>query len=166
MYISLSPLWQGSQSQPHFSTIQWLYTSNRSNCCEVMSIASLWDVFHTLRLASFYGSPTYFSLKQGMGLSVSPDVFQQFIDNVYENIPKRGRFKIIMDDSMIFSTHQKQFQDLAIFFKALIKFGLKISPHECQFLRDQSAYMGLPFTLKDGNPSYTQFREITLQLSN
>ena len=54
------------------------------------------DTYHTLRLGpdftkilwshNVYGSPTNLHLGLGMGLSVSPVVLQQFIDNVFGNI--------------------------------------------------------------------------------
>ena len=51
------------------------------------------------------------------------------------------------------------FEDLANFFKALIKFGLKVSPYKCQYLRDHLAYIGHTFMLKEGKPSCTVLRE-------
>ena len=77
---------------------------------------------------TFLCSTTYLYLRLGMGLSVSPATSWQFIDKVFENIPNRARYKIIMDDAMIFSVREQYFEDLANFFYALIKFGLKISP--------------------------------------
>ena len=46
----------------------------------------------------------YFNLKLGMGVRISPAMLQQFTDKVFENISNRERYKIIMDDAMIFST--------------------------------------------------------------
>ena len=56
--------------------------------CDYMSTIDLRDAFHTLRLAKtsqkycaitpYYGSPTYYYLHMGMGMSVSPQIWQQF----------------------------------------------------------------------------------------
>ena len=73
---------------------------------------------------------------------------------------------------MVFSRKdQIFFEDLANFFTAWIRFGLKISPHKCQFFKEHLTCMGPTFTLKDGEPSYTPIREkcdtiINLQLPN
>ena len=60
-----------------------------------MSTIDLRDAFHTLRLAktsqkycgimSYYGSPTYHYLHMGTGMSVSPQIWQQFVDLVFQD---------------------------------------------------------------------------------
>ena len=55
--------------------------------CHYLSTIDLRDAFHTLRLAlasqkycgitPYYGSPTYHYLRMGMGMSVSPQIWQQ-----------------------------------------------------------------------------------------
>ena len=49
---------------------------------------------------------------------------------------------------MSFSTHIKEIENLANLFKVLIKLGLKISAHKCQFLRGHLTYIGFTFMLK------------------
>ena len=41
--------------------------------------------------------------------------------------------KIIMDDTMIFTTHRQYFEDLANLFRALVQFRFRISPTKYQF---------------------------------
>ena len=63
--------------------------------CYYMSMIDLQDAFHTLQLAKasqkycgitpYYGSPTYHYLRMGMGMSVSPQIWQKFIDLVFED---------------------------------------------------------------------------------
>ena len=63
--------------------------------CHYLSTIDLRDAFHTLWLAStsqkycditpYYGSPTYHYLQMGMGMSVSPHIWQQFIDLVFQD---------------------------------------------------------------------------------
>ena len=71
------------------------------------------DAFHTLRLAlssqkycgitPYYGSPTYHYLCMGMGMSVSPQIWQQFVDLVFQDdlIKCKQNFDVIMDDMFI-----------------------------------------------------------------
>ena len=133
--------------------------------CEVMSVLDLRDAYHTLPLAEesqkycgltpYYGSPTYVYLRMGMGMSCSPALWQQFVHIIWEQLPNKERYKIIMDDILIFSTKEQHWEDLANLFEVLIRFGLKISPHKCQLFRDKLVYMGLEFLIKDGTAHYT-----------
>ena len=60
--------------------------------CEVMSVIDLRDAYHTLRLAPssqqytgitpYYGADTYQYLRMAMGLSISPTIWQTFINNI------------------------------------------------------------------------------------
>ena len=152
-----------SQNQSCISTDERLHKITGWNNCKIMSVDHLRDAYHTLRLTSyskkycgitlFYGSPTYLYLRVGMGLIISPAIWQQFIDKLFE-ILNIERDKIIMYHTMIFLSHQKHCEDLANLLKPLRKFGWRISPHRCQFFRDHLRYMGFTFTLKDVKPSY------------
>ena len=63
--------------------------------CHYLSTIDLRDAFHTLRLVlslqkyfgitPYYGSPTYQYLRMGMGMSVSPQIWQQFVDLVFQD---------------------------------------------------------------------------------
>ena len=128
--------------------------------CEVMSVLDLRDTYHTLPLAEesqkyYYGSPTYVYLCMGMGMSCSPALWQQFVHIIWEQLPNKERYKIIMDDILIFSTKEQHWEDLANLFIVLIKFGFKISLHKCQLFRDKLIYMGLEFLVKNGTAHYT-----------
>ena len=133
--------------------------------CEVMSVLDLRDAYHTLSLAEesqkycgltpYYGSPTYVYLRMGMGMSCSPALWQQFVHIIWEQLPNKERYKIIMDDILIFSTKEQHWEDLANLFEVLICFGLKISLHKCQLFRDKLVYMGLEFLIKDRTAHYT-----------
>ena len=91
----------------------------------------------------------------GMGMSCSPALWQQFVHIIWEQLPNKERYKIIMDDILIFSTKEQHWEDLANLFEVLIHFGLKISPHKCQLFHDKLVYMGLEFLIKDGTAHYT-----------
>ena len=136
-----------------------------------MSMIDLRDAFHTLRLAKtshkycgitpYYGSPTYHYLCMDMGMSVSPHIWQQFIDLVFQDniIKRKQKFDVIMDDTFIHSTKEEQMDDLMNLFKVLLKYGLKISAHKCQFFKKKIVYMGLEFQVKDSKVCYTQLKD-------
>ena len=92
--------------------------------CHYLSTIDLRGAFHTLRLAlssqkycgitPYYGSPTYHYLRMGMGMSVSPQIWQQFVDLVFQDdlIKRKQNFDVIMDDTFIHSTAEEHMDDL------------------------------------------------------
>ncbi len=82
-----------------------------------------------------HGASTYMFTRLGMGLSVSPAVWQQFINNVFRELPAKDQvhYKVIMDDVLVFSTFKDHHRLLKMLYALLRKYGLKISPHKCQF---------------------------------
>ena len=73
----------------------------------------------------------------GMGMSVSPKIWQQFVDLIFQDdlIKRKQNFDVIMDDTFIHSTEDEHIDDLMDLFKVLQKYSFKISPHKCQFSR-------------------------------
>ena len=68
-----------------------------------------------------------------MGLSVSPAIWQNFIQKVLQEIPDhRKNHLAIMDDCLVFSKKYDHLKHLTDLFKALIRNGLKISPRTIQ----------------------------------
>ena len=67
----------------------------------------------------------------GMGMSMSPQIWQQFVDLVFQDdlIKHKQNFDVIMDDAFIHSTEDEHVDDLMDLFKVLWKYGLKISLH-------------------------------------
>ena len=110
--------------------------------CELISVIDLRDAYHTLRLSAesqkycgitpYYGSYTYLYQRLGMGLSVSPAIWQTFINKVLDEIPHGKHFLAIMDDCKIHYQRKDQLNHLIALLKALIRNGLKISPRKCQ----------------------------------
>ena len=139
--------------------------------CHYLSTIDLRDAFHTLRLAlssqkycgitPYYGSPTYHYLRMGMGMSVSPQIWQQFIDLVFQDdlIKCKQNFDIIMDDMFIHSTAKEHMDNLMDLFKVLRKYGLKLSPHKCQFFKKKIVYMGLEFQIQEDKVCYTPLKD-------
>ena len=129
------------------------------------------DAFHTLRLAlslqkycgitPYYGSPTYHYLRMGMGMSVSPQIWQQFVDLVFQDdlIKCKQNFDVIMDDMFIHSTAEEHMDDLMDLLKVLRKYGLKLSPHKCQFFKEKIVYMGLEFQIQGDKVCYTPLKD-------
>ena len=104
-------------------------------------------------ITPYYGSPTYHYLC--MGMSVSPQIWQQFIDI----INRKQNFDVIMDGTFIHSTNVEHKDDLMDLFKVLHKYRLKISPHKCQFFNKKIVYMGLEFQVKDSKVCYTPLKD-------
>ena len=93
-----------------------------------MSTINLCDAFHTLCLAKtsqycgitpYYGSPTYHYLRMDMVMRVSPQIWQQFADLVFQDdlIKRKQNFDIIMDDTFIHSTKEEHMDDLMELFR-------------------------------------------------
>ena len=137
--------------------------------CEVMSVIDLRDAYHTLRLAPssqqytgitpYYGADTYQYLQMAMGLSISPAIWQTFINNILKQIPNKNRHIAIMDDCLVHSKFADHLQDLTNLFQSLIDNGLKISPKKCQFFQTELVYMGLKFLIYNGRPSITPMKD-------
>ena len=109
-------------------------------------------------ITPYYGSPTYHYLHMGMGMSVSPQIWQQFVDLVFQDdlIKRKQNFDVIMDDTFIHSTAEEHMDDLIDLFKVLRKYGLKLSPHKCQFFKKK---MGLEFQIQEDKVCYTPLKD-------
>ena len=137
--------------------------------CHYLSTIDLRNAFHTLRLAlssqkycsitPYYGSPTYHYLC--MGMSMSPQIWQQFVDLVFQDnlIKHKQNFDVIMDDTFIHSTAKEHMDDLMDLFKVLRKYGLKLLPHKCQFFKKKIVYMGLEFQIQGDKVCYTPLED-------
>ena len=63
----------------------------------------------------------------GMSMSVSPHIWQQFIDLVFQDnlIKRKQNFDVIMDDTFIHLTADEHMDDLMDLFKVLTKVWFK-----------------------------------------
>ena len=139
--------------------------------CHCLSMIDPRDAFQTLQLAlslqkycsttPYYESPTYHYLCMGMGMSVSLQIWQQFVDLVFQDDLIKGKhnFDVIMDDTFIHSTAEEHMDDLIDLFKVLRKYGLKLSPHKCQFFKKKIVYMGLEFQVQGDKVCYTPLKD-------
>ena len=91
----------------------------------------------------------------GMGMSVSPQIWQQFVDLVFQDdlLKRKQNFDVIMDDTFIHSTAEEHMDDLMDLFKVFRKYDLKLSPHKCQF------FMGLEFQVQGDKVCYTPLKD-------
>ena len=64
-----------------------------------------------------------------------------------------------MDDTFIHLTAEEHMDDLMDLFKVLRKYGLKLSPHKCQFFKKKIVYMGLEFQVPGNNVCYTPLKD-------
>ena len=130
---------------------------------EVLSLADLRDAYHTLRLSKrsqkfcgitpYYGSDSYLYQRLGMGLSVSPAIWQNFIQRVLQKNPEyRKNYLAIMDDILTHSSREDHTGYLIDLFKAIIRNGLKISPRKCKLFKTEFVFMGVIIEIEDGMP--------------
>ena len=96
-----------------------------------------------------------------MGMSVSPKIWQQFINLVFQDdiIKRKQNFDVIMNDIFIHSMKEEHMDELMDLFKVLQKYGLKISPHKCQFFKKKIVHMGLEFQIRDSKVCYTPLKD-------
>ena len=64
-----------------------------------------------------------------------------------------------MDDTFIHSTAEEHMDDLMDIFKVLRKYGLKLSPHKCQFFKKKIVYMGLESQVQGDKVCYTSLKD-------
>ena len=97
----------------------------------------------------------------GMGMSVSPQIWQQFIDLVFQDdlIKCKQNFDVIMDDTFIHSTAEEHMDDLMDLFRVLRKYGLKLSPHKCQFFQKENSLHGIRIPDSGDQVCYTPLKD-------
>ena len=128
--------------------------------CEVLSCVDLKDAFHSLGLTDkakefcgilpYFGSPHYRYEVLPMGLSISPQVWITYIENLLEGIPNRQSYIAIMDSLMLHglkANHMQLFKQLLV---SLILHGLKLSPRKCQLFMKHLIYLGNVFHIENG----------------
>ena len=64
-----------------------------------------------------------------------------------------------MNDTFIHLTAEEHMDDLMDLFKGLRKYGLKLSPHKCQFFKKKIAYMGLEFQIQEDKVCFTPLKD-------
>ena len=134
-----------------------------SSGSEVLSLADLRDAYHTLRLSKrsqkfcgitpYYGSDSYLYQRLGMGLSVSPAIWQNFIQRVLQEIPNyRKNYLAIMDDILTHSKRVNHIGHLIDLLKAIMRNGMMTSPRKCKLFKKELVFMGITILVEDGMP--------------
>ena len=62
-------------------------------------------------------------------------------------------------ETFIHSTAEEHIDDLMDLFKVLRKYGLKLSPHKCQFFKKKIVYMELEFQIQGDKVCYTPLKD-------
>ena len=131
-----------------------------SSKCEVLSLLDLKDAFHSLRLSEnskkycgilpYFGSTSYLYQGMPMGLSISPVIWQSYINAILSCLSSRKYCEAIMDDLLLFTPNkQTHFEKLIDLLQVLCKYGLKISPRKCQLFKTELQYMGNTIFIKE-----------------
>ena len=95
----------------------------------------------------------------GMGMSVSPQILQKFVDFVFQDdlIKHKQNFDVIINDTFIHLTADEHVDDLLDplrYYKSL-----KISSCKCQFFKKKIVYMGLEFQIEDEKVCNTPLKD-------
>ena len=128
--------------------------------CEVLSVLNLKDAFHSLKLMEsskkycgilpYFGSASYLYQRMPIGLSISPTVWQSYINAILSCLSSRKYCEAIMDDLLLFMPNkQTHFEKLVDLLRALYKNNLKISPKKCQLFRTELQYVGSTIFIKE-----------------
>ena len=89
----------------------------------------------------------------GMGLSVSPAIWQNFKQRVLQEIPNYRKNQLaIMDDILTHSKRVDHIGHLIYLFKAILRNGLKISSRKCKLFKKELVFMGITILVEDGMP--------------
>ena len=120
--------------------------------CEVLSCVDLKDAFHSLGLTDkakefcgilpYFGSAHYRYEVLPMGLSISPQVWITYIENLLEGISNRDSYIAIMDDLMLHGlkgNHMNLFKNFLI---SLIAHGFEAVTQEMSAFHETFGIFG------------------------
>ena len=91
----------------------------------------------------------------GMGMNVSPQIWQQFVNLVFQDDLIKCKQ---MDDTFIHLTAEEDMDYLMDLFEVLRKYGLKLLSHKCQFFK-KIVDMGLEFQIQGDKVCYTPLKD-------
>ena len=118
-----------------------------SSRCEVLSVLDLKDAFHSLSLSEnskkycgilpYFGRTSYLNQRMPMGLSISPSIWQSYINAILDCLQSKKYCEAIMDDLLLFTPSKRSHMDkLEDLLRALLK------NDKCQLFRTNLQYMG------------------------
>ena len=81
----------------------------------------------------------------GMGMSVSPQIWQQFVDLVFQDdlIKHKQNFDVIINDTFIHSTAEEHMDNLMDLFKVLRKYGFEIITPQMSIFQEKDSLHGI-----------------------
>ena len=81
----------------------------------------------------------------GMGMSMNPQIWQQFIDLVLQDdlIKRKQNFDVIMDDTFIHSTAEEHMDDLMDLYKSAEKIRSKIITPQMSVFQEEDSLHGI-----------------------
>ena len=92
-----------------------------SSKCEVLLVLDLKDTFHSLRLSEnsrkycgtlpYFGSASYLYQRMPMGLSISPSIWQSYINTILNCSQSKKYCRAIMDDLLLFTSSKRYSYD-------------------------------------------------------
>ena len=137
-----------------------MFTLLGSSKCEVLSVLIFKDAFHLLRLTEnskkyceilpYFGSVSYLYQRMPMGLNISPEIWQSYINVILNCLSSRKYCEAIMNDLLLFMPNkQTHFEKLVDLLQALCKNRLKISPKKCQLFITELQYIGNTIFIKE-----------------
>lgn len=121
--------------------------------CDTFSVVDLKSAFHSLRLSKaskpftgicpYAGSPNYVYNRLPQGMNISPGLFQEKCQEILREIPNSDSFCVnIHDDILVFSKKSEHAACLGKVFRALEKYGLKLSTSKSKFFRTRVTFVG------------------------
>ena len=124
------------------------FTRLGSSKCEVLSMLNLKDAFHLFRLTEsskkycgilpYFGSASYLYQRMPMGLNISPEVWQSYINAILNCLSSRKYCEAIMDDLLLFTPSKElHFHKLEDLLKVLCKNGIEDIPKEMSIILDR-----------------------------
>ena len=94
-----------------------MFTLLGGSKCEVLSVLDLKDAFHSLRLTEnskkycdilpYFGSTSYLYQRMLMGLNISPEVWQSYINAILSCLSSSKNCEAIMDDLLLFMPNKQ-----------------------------------------------------------
>ena len=96
-----------------YPSLKDTFTLLGSSKCKVLSVLDLKDAFHSIRLSEnskkycrilqYFGRTSYLYQRMPMGLNFSPEIWQSYINTIFDCLQSRKYCKAIIDDLLLFT---------------------------------------------------------------
>ena len=129
--------------------------------CEVMSCVDIKDAYHSTPLTQkskeccgilpYFGSPIYRYEVLPMGIACAPQIWMDYITLILGELEDKAKYIVIMDDLIIHSTKAEHWLLIEQLVQPMVKYGLRLSPEQCQLFRTNLFYMENEFVISQKN---------------